>query len=246
MSKRIDIKPPNWSKELTFREFKKLNPLINENQIIHLYNQYLAKFLNELRQQKVHFKQSLNKNLQLEINKFQKKYNQTLLDTEFKLPNMNYDNPRGPGNPPYGKGIGAEGSVYFDTGEHWFFEESGATALQNQLVNQTLILTATDGTSHSFNTGPVLQYPSYLLFITGLQQQINNHPLFTAQLDVFGQLSGDTSKKRLIGIIIQQYLPGLAGNTVIDDGETPSSGGTLFDPGVEVVTSNNFTGGTDG
>ena len=245
MSKKFTIKPPIWPKELTFEEFKKLNPLINENQMIHLYNQYLAKFLNELSQQKIHFKQSLNKNLQLEINKFHKKYNQTLLDTELKYPNINFDNPRG----PYGKGIGAEGSVYFDfITSQWLTETETQqpTSLQNQVINQTLILTATDGTSPSFNTGSVFQYPSYLLFITGLQQQINNHPLFTAQLDVFGQLSGDASKKRFIGIIIQQYLPGLAGNTVIDDGETPSSGGTLFDPGVEVVTSNNFTGGTDG
>ena len=57
MSKKFDIKPPNWPRELTFEEFKKHNPLINENQIVNLYNQYLAKFLNELRQQKLHFKQ---------------------------------------------------------------------------------------------------------------------------------------------------------------------------------------------
>ena len=70
MSKKFDIKPPIWPRELTFEEFKKLNPQINENQIINLYNQYLAKFLNELRQQKLHFKQSKNTQLVSEILKF--------------------------------------------------------------------------------------------------------------------------------------------------------------------------------
>jgi hypothetical protein len=70
MSKKFDIKPPTWSKELTFEEFQKLNPLINENQIINLYNQYLSKFLNELRQQKLHFKQSKNTQLVSEIQDF--------------------------------------------------------------------------------------------------------------------------------------------------------------------------------
>ena len=150
MSKRINIKPPNWSKELTFEEFNNLNPLIKENQRINLYNQYLAKFLNELAQQKLHFKQSLNDNLQLEINKFQKKYTQTLLDTELKYPNINYDNPRGPGNPPYGKGLGAEGKICFSfsqtiwtTGSPSQLQPSG---IQSQLNSKTVILTATDGT----------------------------------------------------------------------------------------------------
>lgn len=231
MSKRIDIKPPNWSKELSFEEFKKLNPLINENQIIHLYNQYLAKFLTELRQQKVHFKQSLNKNLQLEINKFQKKYNQTLSDTEFKLPNINYDDPRGG---QYPKGKKAEGSVYFNF--HSTLWESDGIPLGNQnvLINETVVLIATDGTSHTFNTGPALQYSSYLLFVTGLQEEINNHPLFTAQLDVFGALSSP-SNKRLVGIIITQNVPGSAGNTVI--------GGTLFPN--ELASKTDFAGGDD-
>ena len=39
MSKKFNIKPPVWPRELTFEEFKKLNPQINENQIINLYNQ---------------------------------------------------------------------------------------------------------------------------------------------------------------------------------------------------------------
>ena len=64
MNKKINIKPPIWPKELTFEEFKKLNPLLNENELIPLYNQYLNKFLTELAERKVHFKQSLNKNLQ--------------------------------------------------------------------------------------------------------------------------------------------------------------------------------------
>jgi len=67
MSKKFTIKPPIWPKELTFEEFKKLNPLINENQMIHLYNQYLNKYLTELAEKKIHYKQSLNKQLIDEI-----------------------------------------------------------------------------------------------------------------------------------------------------------------------------------
>tara|TARA_R110001583_G_scaffold190869_3_gene355459 strand:- start:1136 stop:1567 length:432 start_codon:yes stop_codon:yes gene_type:complete len=63
MSKKFDIKPPIWPKELTFEEFKRFNPLINEGQLIPLYNQYLNKFLTELSELKIHFKQSLNKQL---------------------------------------------------------------------------------------------------------------------------------------------------------------------------------------
>ena len=67
MSKKINIKPPIWPKELTFEEFRKLNPHLNENKLIPLYNQYLNKFLTELAELKLHYKQSLNKQLQLEI-----------------------------------------------------------------------------------------------------------------------------------------------------------------------------------
>tara|TARA_R110000744_G_scaffold55653_1_gene117540 strand:+ start:543 stop:986 length:444 start_codon:yes stop_codon:yes gene_type:complete len=67
MSKKFDIKPPIWPKELTFEEFKRFNPLINEGQLIPLYNQYLNKFLTELAELKIHFKQSLNKQLALEF-----------------------------------------------------------------------------------------------------------------------------------------------------------------------------------
>ena len=58
MSKKFNIKPPLWSREYTFVEFVKLNPQINENQIVSLYNQYLNKYLDELGQKKIHFKQS--------------------------------------------------------------------------------------------------------------------------------------------------------------------------------------------
>ena len=34
MNKKINIKPPIWPKELTFEEFRKLNPLLNENELI--------------------------------------------------------------------------------------------------------------------------------------------------------------------------------------------------------------------
>ena len=59
MNEKFNIKPPNWPKEYSFEEFKKLNPhIINENQLISLYNQYLHKFLEELNAKKIHFKQS--------------------------------------------------------------------------------------------------------------------------------------------------------------------------------------------
>ena len=59
MSRKFNIKPPNWPKEYSFEEFKKLNPhIINENQLISLYNKYLHKFLEELNSKKIHFKQS--------------------------------------------------------------------------------------------------------------------------------------------------------------------------------------------
>ena len=58
MSKKFNIKPPLWPREYTFVEFVKLNRQINENQIVSLYNQYLNKYLDELGQKKIHFKQS--------------------------------------------------------------------------------------------------------------------------------------------------------------------------------------------
>ena len=76
MSKKFNIKPPNWPKEYSFEEFKKLNPhIINENQLISLYNKYLHKFLEELNSKKIHFKQS--------------KVNQLLTELEnSRLPNI--------------------------------------------------------------------------------------------------------------------------------------------------------------
>ena len=67
MSKKFNIKPPIWPKELTFEEFKKLNPHINESRLIPFYNQYLTKYLTELAEKKIHYKQSLNKQLIDEI-----------------------------------------------------------------------------------------------------------------------------------------------------------------------------------
>ena len=71
MSKKFNIKPPIWPKELNFEEFKNLNSHINESQIVSLYNQYLHKYLTELAERKIHFKQSIHKQLQLEVKKFQ-------------------------------------------------------------------------------------------------------------------------------------------------------------------------------
>ena len=72
MSKRFNIKPPTWPKELTFQEFVKLNPhIINENQLITLYNQYLNKYLSELGEKKIHFKQSKINQLLTELKDLQ-------------------------------------------------------------------------------------------------------------------------------------------------------------------------------
>ena len=72
MSKKFDIKPPNWPKEYTFAEFAKLNPhIINENQLITLYNQYLNKYLTELGEKKIHFKQSKVNQLLIELKELQ-------------------------------------------------------------------------------------------------------------------------------------------------------------------------------
>ena len=70
MSKKFNITPPNWPKEYTFQEFIKLNPhIINENQLITLYNQYLNKYLVELGEKKIHFKKSKINQLLTEIKK---------------------------------------------------------------------------------------------------------------------------------------------------------------------------------
>jgi hypothetical protein len=68
MSKKFNIKPPIWPKEYTFQEFARLNPhIINENQLITLYNQYLNKYLTELGEKKIHFKQSKINHLLTEL-----------------------------------------------------------------------------------------------------------------------------------------------------------------------------------
>ena len=72
MSKKFNIIPPNWPKEYTFQEFVKLNPhIINENQLISLYNQYLNKYLTELGEKKIHFKQSTITQLLTELKESQ-------------------------------------------------------------------------------------------------------------------------------------------------------------------------------
>ena len=76
MSKKFDIKPPTWPKEYTFAEFAKLNPhIINENQLVSFYNQYLNKYLTELGEKKIHFKQSKITQLLTEL----KNHNSSLL-----------------------------------------------------------------------------------------------------------------------------------------------------------------------
>ena len=72
MSKKFNIKPPIWPKEYTFAEFAKLNShIINENQLVSLYNQYLNKYLTELGEKKIHFKQSKINQLLTELKESQ-------------------------------------------------------------------------------------------------------------------------------------------------------------------------------
>ena len=72
MSGKFTIKPPIWPKEYTFAEFARLNPhIINENQLITLYNQYLNKYLTELGEKKIHFKQSKINQLLTELKESQ-------------------------------------------------------------------------------------------------------------------------------------------------------------------------------
>ena len=100
MSKKFDIKPPIWPKELTFQEFKHLNPLINENQLIPLYNQYLNKFLTEIAELKIHYKQSLNKQLVIELAKLKN-------DNSFKTFNFSEEIAAGGGFHYISTGIGS-------------------------------------------------------------------------------------------------------------------------------------------
>ena len=72
MSNNTYINPTNWIREYTFAEFVKLNPhIINENQLISLYNQYLNKYLTELGEKKIHFKQSKINQLLTELKESQ-------------------------------------------------------------------------------------------------------------------------------------------------------------------------------
>ena len=72
MSKKFNIKPPIWPREYSFTEFAKLNPhIINENQLVSFYNQYLNKYLTELGEKKIHFKQSKITQLLIELKEFQ-------------------------------------------------------------------------------------------------------------------------------------------------------------------------------
>jgi len=72
MSNNTPVNPTNWIREYTFQEFVKLNPhIINENQLIILYNQYLHKFLEEQNQKKINFKQSKTTQLLTEFKELQ-------------------------------------------------------------------------------------------------------------------------------------------------------------------------------
>tara|TARA_B110000902_G_scaffold197806_1_gene224440 strand:+ start:156 stop:623 length:468 start_codon:yes stop_codon:yes gene_type:complete len=114
MSKKFDIKPPIWPKELTFQEFKHLNPLINENQLIPLYNQYLNKFLTEIAELKIHYKQSLNKQLVIELAKLKN-------DNSFKTFNFSEEIAAGGGFHYISTGIGsyAVGTYLSSTYQHF-------------------------------------------------------------------------------------------------------------------------------
>ena len=87
MSKRFDIKPPMWPREYSFREFAELNPhIINENQLINLYNQYLNKYLTDLGEKKIHFKQSKINHLLTELKTFQQQQSITIAPGGGQLP----------------------------------------------------------------------------------------------------------------------------------------------------------------
>jgi len=123
MSKKFDIKPPIWPKELTFEEFKRFNPLINEGQLIPLYNQYLNKFLTELAELKIHFKQSLNKQLASE-------FQNLIKESSFQNITNYFDLTTGLGGGGFsykGVGIGffAVGTYLDYKGDHYNFPQNG-------------------------------------------------------------------------------------------------------------------------
>ena len=72
MNNKIKVKPKIWSKEYTFEEYKRLNPLINENVLINYYNRSYRVFLEDRSKHIDHFNNRKHK-LSNEI-KLLKKY----------------------------------------------------------------------------------------------------------------------------------------------------------------------------
>jgi hypothetical protein len=66
MKKQIKINPKVWPKELTFDEFKKQNPTLNESQLIPYYHKYLQEFLNNNSRHLKHF-ENIKDNLGKEL-----------------------------------------------------------------------------------------------------------------------------------------------------------------------------------
>ena len=241
MNNKVNIKPTIWSKELTFEDFKKLNPLINENQLILLYNQYLNNFLNELKQQRIHQKQSLNKILHLEIDKFQKKYNQTLLDTELKYPNINYDDPRGIHKNIDNvvieqSGTPATSSIILTISDTSGIETDISTQL-NSINNKSVILTNTYTISSTITTPTMVLADINQIgdsdietYIAALTTAIHSNASFTADYEIVDDITQSIST-----INIYQSINGSAGNTLL-------SGNLESSPLIEF---RDFTGGTD-
>ena len=55
MINKIKVKPKVWSKEYTFEEYKRLNPNINENELINYYNRSYRVFLEDRSKHMKHF-----------------------------------------------------------------------------------------------------------------------------------------------------------------------------------------------
>jgi len=234
MSKRINIKPPIWPKELTFKEFKKLNPLINENQIINLYNQYLNKFLTELAELKIHYKQSLNKNLQLELKNFQQKQNQILsnyiqdggasLNEEEVIDNSVKAN--------------AKITLKFLDYTNPILSEFINTVTES-ISNQSLILENSLGSQFEYTTPQMtLSDPNYLNeesitnWTDDLIASINDNA--DARFEAAYELDGNATSST-VAISLTQNIAGSAGNTEMQ--------GTLEESAH--VTYEDFSGGSD-
>ena len=68
----MNVLPRNWVVQPYIESIRTgINPQINENQIVSLYNQYLNKYLDELGQKKIHFKQSKITQLLTELKELQ-------------------------------------------------------------------------------------------------------------------------------------------------------------------------------